>query len=95
MKYSLPKDRMPETEVTLRLAFHLLALAGSRGVGFVAALADTVLIAHAQPGSKIEQLAQELLGWGKQVCTLDHRANEHLLALGATPLGRAYQRELC
>ena len=62
---------------------------------FVAALADTVLIAHAQPGSKTEQLAQEVVGWGKQVHTLDHPANEHLLALGATSLGRAYQQELC
>ena len=49
---------------------------------FVAALADTVLIAHAQPGSKTEQLAQEVVGWGKQVYTLDHPANERLLALG-------------
>ncbi len=56
---------------------------------FVAALADTVLIAHAQPGSKTEQLAQEVLGWGKQVYTLDHPANEHLLALGAQPLAPA------
>ena len=56
---------------------------------FVAALADTVLIAHAQPGSKTEQLAREVLGWGKQVYTLDHPANEHLLALGAKPLGPA------
>ena len=62
---------------------------------FVAALADTVLIAHAQPGSKTEQLAQEVLGWGKQVYTLDHPANEHLLASGAEPLGRAYQKESC
>jgi len=52
---------------------------------FVAALADTVLIAHAQPGSKTEQLAREVVGWGKQVHTLDHPANEHLLALGAKP----------
>ena len=56
---------------------------------FVAALADTVLIAHAQPGSKTEQLAQEVMGWGKQVQTLDHPANEHLLALGAESLARA------
>jgi predicted Rossmann fold nucleotide-binding protein DprA/Smf involved in DNA uptake len=53
---------------------------------FVAALADTVLIAHAQPGSKTEQLAQEVVGWGKQVYTLDHPANGYLLALGAKPL---------
>jgi hypothetical protein len=32
MEYALPEDRMPEAEVTLRLAFHLLELAGSQGV---------------------------------------------------------------
>ena len=52
---------------------------------FVAALADTVLIAHAQPGNKTEGLAQEVVEWGKPVYTLDHRAKEHLLALGAQP----------
>jgi len=50
---------------------------------FVAALADAVLIAHAQPGSKTEQLAQEVMEWGKEVCTLDNAANGNLLALGA------------
>jgi predicted Rossmann fold nucleotide-binding protein DprA/Smf involved in DNA uptake len=62
---------------------------------FVASLADTVLIAHAQPGSKTEQLAQEVVGWGKQVYTLDHLANEHLLALGAELLTPACQKESC
>ncbi len=51
---------------------------------FVAALADTVLIAHAQPGSKTKQLAQEVVGWGKRVYTLDHPANDNLLALGVS-----------
>jgi len=55
---------------------------------FVAALADTVLIAHAQPGSKTELLAREVVEWGKPVYTLDHPANEHLLALGAKPYDR-------
>jgi len=50
---------------------------------FVAALADAVLIAHAQPGSKTEQLAQEVMEWGKEVYTLDNAANGNLLALGA------------
>jgi predicted Rossmann fold nucleotide-binding protein DprA/Smf involved in DNA uptake len=59
---------------------------------FVAALADTLLIAHAQPGSKTEQLAQEVLGWGKPVYTLDHPANQHLLALGAKPLWACQRR---
>jgi len=56
---------------------------------FVAALADTVLIAHAQPGSKTEQLVQEVVEWGKPVYTLDHPANSSLLALGAEPLSPA------
>lgn len=44
--------------------------------------ADTVLVAHAQPGSKTEGLAQEAVEWGKQVYTLDHPANNNLLAIG-------------
>ncbi len=36
MGYSLPKDRMAEAEVSLRLAFYLLALPGSDGVAKVA-----------------------------------------------------------
>jgi predicted Rossmann fold nucleotide-binding protein DprA/Smf involved in DNA uptake len=50
---------------------------------FAAALADQVLIAHAQPGGKAERLAQEVVAWGKPLYTLEHPANEHLLALGA------------
>ena len=50
---------------------------------FVAALADAVLIAHAQPGSKTEPLVQEVMEWGKEVYTLDNAANGNLLVLGA------------
>ena len=53
---------------------------------FVAALADAVLVAHAEPGSKTEKLGREVLGWGKSVYTLDNAASENLLALGATLL---------
>ncbi len=45
---------------------------------FVAMLADQVLIAHAHPGSKTAQLAQELTEQGRLVFTLEHPANEHL-----------------
>lgn len=38
---------------------------------FVAALADLVCIAHAEPGSKTEQLSEEARGWGKRVVTLE------------------------
>lgn len=36
MRYSLPEDRMPEAEVSLRLAFHLLSLPGGEGSAEVA-----------------------------------------------------------
>ena len=49
---------------------------------FVAALADTLLIAHAEPGSKTELLAQEVIGWGKPLYTVDNSANDNLVALG-------------
>lgn len=50
---------------------------------FVAALADRVLIAHAEPGSKTAQLARQVVEWEKPLYTLDCRDNENLLALGA------------
>ena len=37
---------------------------------FVAALADQVLIAHAEPGGKTARLAEEIAGWGKMVHSL-------------------------
>jgi predicted Rossmann fold nucleotide-binding protein DprA/Smf involved in DNA uptake len=54
---------------------------------FVAALADRVLIAHAEPEGKAEQLAREIVAWGKPLYTLDKRVNDKLLALGAKPIG--------
>ncbi len=50
---------------------------------FVAALADELLILHAQPGGKTEQLCREALTWGKPIYTLAHPTNANLLALGA------------
>lgn len=49
----------------------------------IAAMADAVLFAHAEPNSKTEALAREVLCWGKPVYTLAHVKNENLLALGA------------
>jgi len=49
---------------------------------FIAALADTVLIAYAHPGSSTEQLAKEVLGWGKPVRTLHHESTAPLRAIG-------------
>ena len=50
---------------------------------FGEALADSALIAHAEPGGKIETLAKEMIGWGKPVFPLDHPANVNLRALDA------------
>ncbi|MCC6607157.1 MAG: DNA-processing protein DprA [Anaerolineae bacterium] len=49
---------------------------------FMAALADTVLIAYAHPGSSTEQLAYEAKAWGKSVYVLPNSANHHLISRG-------------
>ena len=49
----------------------------------VAALADVVLIAHATPKGRIEQLCDEVLSWGKPVLALEDVDNTRLLAMGA------------
>ena len=51
---------------------------------FVAALADTLLIAHAEPQSRTELLAQEVIRWGKPLYTIDNPANDNLVALGVS-----------
>jgi len=48
----------------------------------VCALADQVLVAYADAGSKTLTLVEEVLGWGKPVVTVDHGANGHLLGMG-------------
>lgn len=53
---------------------------------FVAALADAVVIGHAEAGSRTEALAEEALGQRKPVFTIAHQANNNLVALGADPL---------
>lgn len=53
---------------------------------FIAALADAVLIAYAYPGSSTEQLAKEVLGWGKPVYTLPHDSTWPLQSLGVKTL---------
>ncbi len=49
----------------------------------VADQADAILIIHAAPGSKVEALALSLLAADKTLFTLDHPANNALLAAGA------------
>jgi predicted Rossmann fold nucleotide-binding protein DprA/Smf involved in DNA uptake len=50
---------------------------------FVAALAHTIVVAHAEPGGGTEAVAREALAWGKPVLTLADEANGHLVAAGA------------
>ena len=52
----------------------------------VAAIADQVFIAYADPGSKTEVFARQVLEWGKPVATLDSRENANLVAMGVKPL---------
>ena len=52
----------------------------------VAALADRLLIAHAEKGGKIETLCKEALIKEKQVFALDSSDNVHLVELGAVPV---------
>ena len=49
----------------------------------VAALANRLLIAHAEKGGKTEKLCKDALAQGKPVFALDSPDNTHLLELGA------------
>ncbi|HEX2923515.1 MAG TPA: hypothetical protein VHS28_05755 [Chloroflexota bacterium] len=53
---------------------------------FVAALADDLFVAYAEPGGKTESLCQEMLGRGKRLYTLEDPFNGNLLAMGARPV---------
>jgi predicted Rossmann fold nucleotide-binding protein DprA/Smf involved in DNA uptake len=53
---------------------------------YVAALADRILIAHAERGGKTEELCRDALARGKPVFTLDSPDNAHLIDLGAVPV---------
>ncbi|MCD6405087.1 MAG: DNA-processing protein DprA [Planctomycetes bacterium] len=50
---------------------------------FVVALAETIAIAHAQPGGQTEELAQLALSWGKPMYTFKSPQNSNLINLGA------------
>ncbi len=67
---------------TMRRTTKKRAVARNR---FLAALASHVLIVHASPNGKTEQLCREAVSWGKPVYTLADDANAHLAALGARP----------
>ena len=53
---------------------------------FVAALADEIIIACAEPGGKTEAMARQALEWGKPTVTFDIEDNEHLVEQGVTPM---------
>ena len=54
--------------------------------GYVASIADRLLIAHAERGGKTEKLCKDTLAQGKPVFTLDSPDNAHLLELGVVPI---------
>jgi predicted Rossmann fold nucleotide-binding protein DprA/Smf involved in DNA uptake len=56
---------------------------------FAAAVADSVLIAHAAPGSKIQRLSESVLARPQPLLTLDDLANHDLIAHGAQPITAA------
>ncbi|HHD63165.1 MAG TPA: hypothetical protein ENK96_02105 [Desulfobulbaceae bacterium] len=61
---------------------------------FVAALANQIFVAHAEPEGKTEQFCRNILKWRKALFTLSDEANEHLLAIGAKPVNPVYRSEL-
>ena len=54
---------------------------------FVAALAESILVAYAHPGSKTEEFCREVLCWKKAVFTLENGLNANLLGKGAQAVG--------
>lgn len=52
----------------------------------VAALADSIFVAYADPLGKTEQFCRDVLSWRKPLYTLESDANANLIALGAKPL---------
>ena len=51
----------------------------------VAALAERIFVAYAQPNSKTEFFCREVIAWGKPLHTHAGQANQNLIAIGATP----------
>jgi predicted Rossmann fold nucleotide-binding protein DprA/Smf involved in DNA uptake len=61
---------------------------------FVAALANQIFVAHAEPEGKTEHFCHDILKWKKPVFTLPDEANEPLLAMGAKPVNPDYRGDL-
>ena len=54
--------------------------------GYVAGIADRILVAHAERGCKTERLCKDEIARCKRVFTLDSTDNAHLTELGAVPI---------
>ena len=61
------------------------AIAAQRNA-HIAALADRILIAHAEKGGKTEALCKDALAAGKPVFAIDSPDNAHLVELGVVPV---------
>jgi predicted Rossmann fold nucleotide-binding protein DprA/Smf involved in DNA uptake len=53
---------------------------------FVGDLAGPILVSYAEPGGQMEQLCRVWLEQGKTVLTFDAEYNNHLLAMGVSPV---------
>ncbi len=62
------------------------AAIAARRNAHIAALADRILIAHAEPGGKTEKLCKDALAQDKPVFALDSPDNAHLIELGSIPI---------
>ncbi len=62
------------------------AAIATRRNAYIAALADRILIAHAEPGGKTETLCKNALAQNKPVFVLDSPDNAHLIELGTIPI---------
>ncbi len=51
----------------------------------VAALAERIFVAYAEPNSKTEFFCREVVAWGKPLHAHAASANQNLITLGATP----------
>ena len=65
---------------TLRRATSQTAQERNRLVG---ALAERIIVIHAETGGRIEKACEELVGWGKTVFTLKSEHNANLVVMGA------------
>ncbi len=81
-KNALSQDRFLILSIFENQERTTATLANQRNA-FVAALADNICIAHAAADSKILELAQMVIAWGKSVFTFDTPANDALFRLGA------------